>query len=138
MTSIKYLIGRSNGRWFLILIQLKRHNKSFLAKKRSKRKTARYIFYPKYCHVDKLLKITNTFTKANKNVGFLRNFQKFLPRISLCTIYKSFIRPLLDYGDVTYDQTYNISFQQKIEKMQYNGALAINATVRGTFKEKPY
>ena len=52
------------------------------------------------------------------------------------TIYKSFIRPHLDYGDVTYDQAYNVSFQQKVESIQYNAAVAITRAIRGTSKEK--
>lgn len=70
--------------------------------------------------------LTNTFFKANKNDGFLRNFQIFLPRISLLRIYKSFIKPRLDYEDVTYDQIYNTSFQQKIKKMHYRAKLSIS------------
>ena len=31
------------------------------------------------------------------------------------TIYKPFIRPHLDYDDMIYDQTFNMSFQQKME-----------------------
>ena len=44
----------------------------------------------------------------------------------LLTIYKSSIRPHLDYGDVTYDQTYTATFRQKIESVRYNSALAIH------------
>ena len=48
--------------------------------------------------------------KINQIIGFLRKFQNFLPRKSLLTIYKPFIRPHLDYGDIIYDQTCNTSF----------------------------
>ena len=56
----------------------------------------------------------------------------------LLTIYKSFIRPHLDYGDVIYDQAYTASFHQKIESVLYNSALAITGAIRGTSKEKLY
>ena len=52
------------------------------------------------------------------------------------TIYKIFIRPHLDYGDINYDQAYNASFQQKVESIQCNAALAITGTIRETSKEK--
>ena len=52
------------------------------------------------------------------------------------TIYKSFIRPHLDYGDVIYDQAYNVSFQEKVESIQYNAAGAITGALCGTSKEK--
>ena len=50
----------------------------------------------------------------------------------------SFIRPHLDYGDTVYDQTYNNSFHQKLESIQYNTALAITGAIRGTSSEKLY
>ena len=52
--------------------------------------------------------------------------------------YKSFIRPHLDYGDTIYDQTYNSSFQQKLDSIQYNTALAITGAIRRTSKVKLY
>ena len=59
-----------------------------------------------------------------------------MPRSPLLTIYKSFIRPNLDYDDVIYDQSYNASFHQNPEFIQYNPALAITDAIRGTSKEK--
>ena len=61
-----------------------------------------------------------------------------LPRQALVTIYKAFVRPHLDYGDVLYDQTFNKSFHAKIESIQYNACLAITGTIRGTSREKIY
>ena len=42
-----------------------------------------------------------------KRVGLLRRLQTMLPQTSLLTIFVSFIRPHLDYGDVIYDQPLN-------------------------------
>ena len=61
-----------------------------------------------------------------------------LPRSSLLTIYKSFVRPHLDYGDVIYDQHNNTSLSDKIESVQYNAVLTITGAIRGTSKEKLY
>ena len=74
----------------------------------------------------------NMLNKVNKTIGLLRKLQNTLPRPSLLTIYKSFIRPHLDYGDIIYDHVYNASFQQKIESIQYNAVLAITGVMRGT------
>ena len=46
-------------------------------------------------------------SKVKKTIGLLRKFQQSLPRQSLITIYKSFIRPHLDYGDIVYNQAFN-------------------------------
>ena len=57
---------------------------------------------------------------------------------SLITICKSFARPHLDYGDIIYDQTFNESFLQRIESIQYNAAVAITGAIRVTSSEKLY
>ena len=84
------------------------------------------------------LHLKNVQNKVNKTIGLLRKLQNTLPRTSLITIFKSFIRPLLDYGDIIYDRAYNTSFHQNIESIQYNAALAITGAVRGTSREKLY
>ena len=71
-----------------------------------------------------------------KTMGLLRELQNLLLRKSLITVYKSFIRPNLDYLDIIYDQAYNASFHRKWESIQYNAALAITGSIRATSKEK--
>ena len=56
--------------------------------------------------------------------------QNILPRGSLLTIFKSFIRTHLDCGDVIYDQSYNNTFHEKMESIQYTAVLAIAGTIR--------
>ena len=60
-----------------------------------------------------------------KLIGLIRRLSVNLPRNALLTIYKSFIRPHLDYGDILYDKPNNENFQNKIEKVQYRACLAI-------------
>ena len=47
--------------------------------------------------------------KVNETIGLLCKLQNIQPRSALLTIYKSFIRPHLDYGDIIYDQAYSAS-----------------------------
>ena len=82
--------------------------------------------------------LKSIFSKVNKTIGLLRKLHHILPRSPLLTIYKSFIRPDLDYGDIVYDQAYNASFHQKLDSIQHNAALAITGAIRGTSKEKLY
>ena len=77
-------------------------------------------------------------SKANKGIGIIKRLSHILPRKSLITIYKSFIRPHLDYCDVIYDQPNNESFCTKIEQIQYNAALAITGAIRRTSQTKLY
>ena len=51
--------------------------------------------------------IKEKFGKVYKLIGLLRNLSNKLPRQALVTIYKAFMRPNLDYGDVVYDQPNN-------------------------------
>ena len=44
----------------------------------------------------------NITQKIGKSMGILRRFQPILPRSSLLTIYKTFMRSQLYYGDVIY------------------------------------
>ena len=77
--------------------------------------------------------------KKNSNtMGHLRKFQQILPRSSLLTIYKTFVRSWLDYADIIYDQAYNSSFHVKLESVQYNECLAVNGAIKGTSTEKLY
>ena len=76
--------------------------------------------------------------KVNKSINILRKLRYYVPRQSLITMYKSFIRPHLEYGDVIYDQPNNEAFSAKIESIQYNAALAITGSIRGSSKEKLY
>ena len=61
-----------------------------------------------------------------------------MARDPLVTIYKSFIRSYLDYEDVALDKPNNATFSNLIDSAQYNAALAITGTIRGTSKEKLY
>ena len=61
-------------------------------------------------------------------------------KIDKITIFKSFIKPHLDYGDIIYDRAYKTSFHQNYESAQYNAAQfnAITHAVRRTSTEKLY
>ena len=54
----------------------------------------------------------------------------------LLTIYKSNVRPHLNYHDVVYDQPNNSRLSDKNEIVQYNSALVITSAISRTSKEK--
>ena len=51
--------------------------------------------------------------RANEGIGLITSLRRYLPRNSLLSIYKTFIKPHLDYGDVVYDYPGNASFVRK-------------------------
>ena len=77
-------------------------------------------------------------SKAYKSIAILRKLQKIIPRNSLLTIYKSFIRPCLDYDDIIYHQPNNGSLCQKTESIQNQAALAISGAIHWTSQMKLY
>ena len=72
------------------------------------------------------VRVVQKRSKASKGVGILGIFSHLIQKTVLLLIYKSFIRPNND------------SFVQKIESIQYNAALAITGSIRGSSKEKLY
>ena len=60
------------------------------------------------------------------------NFQDKL----LLQFMRHLLRPHLEYSDTAYDKKNNETFINKIEKAQYDAALAITGTIRGTSREK--
>ena len=83
-------------------------------------------------HVDSAL------LKTNKGILVIKKLRYSLPRKSLLTIYKAFLRPLIDYGHIIYDQSQIESFCDKIESVQCNAALAITGAIQGTSRGKLY
>ena len=68
----------------------------------------------------------------------MRRLSVNAPRKALLTIYQSFIRPHLDYGDILYDKPENKNFQNKLEKVQYRACLAITGAIQGTSRQELY
>ena len=86
--------------------------------------------------------------KAKKNVGIIKHLSKFLPLKSLDQMYKTLVRPHLDYCDIIYyvpshqsqaplGVTLN-SLMEKVERIQYQAALAVSGTWRGSSRSKLY
>ena len=80
--------------------------------------------------------IKKNISKVTKTAGLIRGLRKFLPRESLILIYKSFVRPSIDYGDVIYHSPN--SLLNKLESAQYQVALAITGAWKGSSAAKLY
>ena len=75
--------------------------------------------------------IKENIAKASKGIGFIKKLNNVLPRNALLTIYKSFVRPHLDYH-----QPNNESMNNQLESVQYSAALAITGAIKGTSRPK--
>ena len=54
------------------------------------------------------------------------------------TMYKAFVRPHLDSGDVIYYEAYKENFHQKLESIQYNACLVLSGAIIRSSREKLY
>ena len=92
--------------------------------------------------------INAAISKSRKGIGMLRFLSKYLPRHTLNEMYKLYVRPHLDYGDVIYHIPHNIcefshsvvltNVMEKLESVQYSAALAVTGAWRGTARDKLY
>ena len=64
------------------------------------------------------------------------NFTGSYENESVAIMYKSFMTPNLEYGDIIFDQAHNKSFHENLESFRYNASLAITGAIRRTSKEK--
>ena len=68
----------------------------------------------------------------------MTNLSLFLLQKTLLKIYKYFVRPNFDYGDIIYGKPFNESFKAKIEMIQYREALVITEAIKGTSRDCLY
>ena len=76
--------------------------------------------------------------KCYKIIGLIKNFSMHLSREALLRMYKSFVRPNLDYGDIIFDKPNNESFKSRIKSIQYKARIAITGATQGTSREHIY
>ena len=74
---------------------------------------------------------------ANKGLGLLRFLSKYITRPVLDKIYKMYVRPHLDYGDIIYHNQLQDSMQL-LESVQYQAGLVVTGCWKGTSRAKLY
>ena len=92
--------------------------------------------------------IKAVISKSRQGIGMLRLLSKYLPRHTLDEMYKLYVRPHLDYGDVIYHIPQNVceishsvvltNQMEKLESVQYSAALAVTGAWKGTSRDKLY
>ena len=79
--------------------------------------------------------INEILAKAEKRLSIMRRSKHILPRSCLDKLYKSMIRPLLDYCDVIYDSC-TMYESQRLDKLQRKASLLCTGAFRITSNEK--
>ena len=76
--------------------------------------------------------------KCYKLIEVIKKLSVNLPRDELLRIYRSFIRPHLNYGDVIYGNPNNETSKNEIENIQYKTCTAITGAIHETSGENLY
>ena len=142
----KLIIAHSNGRWILTLTPVNKPNRSYSIEKYRKchilicfltiqmfRKQICKNILEWYSKLTFHNQLDVVFTKMKKIIVLLRKLNSILLREALVTIFKTFVRPHLNYGDVLYDQAFNSAFRNKLELIQYTACLIMTGAIRGTW-----
>ena len=92
--------------------------------------------------------INEKLAKARKGIGIIKYLSAYVPVKTLDQIYKMYVRPHLDFCDVIYHipkilSIFNSSFRlvglmERIERVQYQAALAVTGAWKGTSLNKIY
>ena len=94
--------------------------------------------------------ITDKINQANKGIGVMKQLYCYLPRIALEFLYKLYVRPHLDYGDVVYQIPDNESktfdskddnfhhLMTRVESVQYQAACVVSGAWRCSSRKKLY
>ena len=78
---------------------------------------------------------------AQKGIGVIRYLSKYVSDDVWDQMYKLYVRPHPDYGDIIYhkfDPELSLEFTKKLVTVQYSAAFAVNGTWRETNKCEPY
>ena len=81
--------------------------------------------------------ISSLVSRCNKIIGMLTRFKYTWSRQSLEICYKSFIRPIIEYGNVLYNNC-NKEDSDRLESVQLNAARLVTGGKRGTSHESLY
>ena len=86
--------------------------------------------------------------KAKKNIGIIKHLSQYLPLKTLDQMYKALVRSHLDYCDIIYHEPAHINQpplgvtlttpMEKVERIQYQAALAITGAWQGSSRSKLY
>ena len=76
-------------------------------------------------HIERISK------SANRRIDTLKRIGHLIPRLTRITIYKSMIRPILEYGGVIFDNM-TINLALKLESVQRSAAIACTGAITRT------
>ena len=77
--------------------------------------------------------------KANRGIGVIKFISRYVTKDVLDQMYKLYVQPHLDYGDILYhqyDPNFSLCLITLLKSVQYSAALAVTGAWRGTNTDK--
>ena len=80
--------------------------------------------------------ISNIASSASKVLGTMKLLKFKLKRTTLCQMYISYLRPILEYASIIWDNCTEYE-KELLEKLQYDAARAVTGLTRSVYR-KPF
>ena len=77
--------------------------------------------------------VKEAIVKTRRGIGMIRYMAKYVSRDVRDQIYKLYVRPHLDYGDIIYhkpDPEFTHDMTKRLERIKYSAALAVSGAWR--------
>ena len=85
--------------------------------------------------------LREAIVKTRRGIGMMTHLSRYVSRDVLIQLYKLYVRPHLDYGDIIYhkyDPSMRLDFTNKLEQTQYAATLAATGAWKGTSRDRLY
>ena len=79
--------------------------------------------------------VNNLTTRANKRLNILSRYRSIFPRSALEKLYKTMVRPILEYGDIIYDNC-PVKTSITVERVQRRAAIICTGAYRHTENQR--
>ena len=73
--------------------------------------------------------VNHICTKASQRVSNIKRIRHLIPRTTAGTLYKSLVRPILEYGDIIFDNTTQ-AMKKLIDQVQRDALIMITCAYR--------
>ena len=83
--------------------------------------------------------VKEAILKARRGIGLIQYLSKYVSRHVLNQIYKLYVRPHLDYGDIVYhkfDPQMKLDTTKRLKRTKYHAILAVTGACRGTSRQR--
>ena len=81
--------------------------------------------------LDWKLHVSKTCTKASQRLSNIKRIRHLIPRGSAVTLYKTLVRPIMEYGDIIFDNASQV-VKNELDKIQREALLMMTCAYRRT------